>query len=243
MQRMYSGWIVILLLAVAAAGGMPGSDVLTFEEFSRSIPNKLPAVQVKTVKAVPVLYGKIDNVYTESCAPINFRLMSSGRHPRYATTAWIVRDMRNLYIAARCRSEDPAKVKAGRTVRDSSIWKDEAIELFIDPLGTRWELYYHLMVNARGTTQDSKNQFDIAWDPEVTVKCGKEDDAWVMEMKIPFRELDVTQKNFHPIWSFNIYRSTRDVNTGAFIEESAWSPVGDDCSHIPEMFGFLFFDR
>ena len=243
MQKRSLLWSVISVLAAASTGWIVATDGLTFEEFSRSVPNKLPAARVRTVKIAPVIDGKIDKVYARSCAPMNFRLMSSGKDPKYSTTAWVVTDMENLYIAARCTTEDPAKVKAGRTVRDTAIWKDEAIELFIDPRGTHWELYYHLMVNARGTTQDSKNQFDVAWDPDLTVQCGKEKDAWVMEMKIPFTEIGVTKENFQPIWSFNIYRSTRDVKSGSFIEESAWSPIGDDCSHIPEMFGYLFFEQ
>ncbi len=242
-HRFLSVLILLSLLIGAVFGMLSGKNKTTFEAFSRSVPNDLPAVKVVSVKEPPVIDGKIDTVYTNSCAPMKFRLMSSGKEPKYATTAWVVTDMENLYIAARCKTEDPAKVKAGRTVRDTAIWKDEAIEIFIEPQGTHWELYYHLMVNARGTTQDSKNQFDIAWDPDLTVKCGKEKDAWVMEMKIPFKELGVTTDTFQPIWSFNIYRSTRDVNSGDYIEESAWSPIGDDCSHIPEMFGYLFFDK
>ena len=119
---------------------------------------------------------------------------------------------------------------------------DEAIEIFIDPLNTRWELYYHIMINSLCTTQDSRNKADISWDPNLQVKCGKEKGkAWIMEVKIPFKEIGVDPKTMKKIWSFNITRTAYDVDNTDSIEELAWSPVGDDYVHVPELFGYLVF--
>jgi hypothetical protein len=223
------------LLPIAAA-----PPPATFDEWKKTVHNNLPATLVKTVPKAPVIDGKIDDLY-KRCAPMVFRFMDNRKaKPTMPTTAWIVCDEKHLYVAVRCESEDPNSIPTSKKGHDAFGWQDEAVEFFIDPKNTRWKLYYHLIVNSLGTTHDSSEQFNIAWDPELKVKTTKEAKAWILELAIPFKELGIEPGRRQKIWSFNIVRTAYFKNGD--LEEQAWSPIGDDSSHVPEMFGFLYFE-
>lgn len=226
------------------AGGADAASQAAFEKWRKTVRSDLPAVRVRVVKPAPVIDGKVDEVYRASGTALTFKRMDgSAKKPRFATTAWVVSDDEALYIAIRCESPDPEKVIGGSKTRDKVHWTDEAVEIFIDPRGTRWELYYHIIVNTLGTTRDAREQFDISWDPKLTVKCGKDPGkAWIMEMKLPFKEFGIAKGDLAKAWSLNITRCAHNPAKKGDYEETAWSPVGDDCSHVPEMFGYLHMD-
>jgi hypothetical protein len=98
------------------------------------------------------------------------------------------------------------------------------------------------MINAAGVTQDAKNKSDTSWNPDLTVKCAKEEKAWTAEIKIPFKELGVNGKNKRHIWSINLNRSARDPENPANCEDTAWAPTEDESSHVPWMFGYMWLD-
>ena len=247
MKKIFSSVILSLIILVLPFACLSSSDTPSPASASpasfRLDIKHLPVAYIKKVDTPPEIDGVIDELYTKNGKPLVFKFLNgSSTTPVYTTKAWILRDASNLYIAVWCKTKDPDRIPASRKQRDNSVWQDEAIEIFIDPLNTRWELYYHIMINSLNTTQDSRNRADISWDPDLTVKCGKEKGkAWIMEVKIPFKELGVDPKTMKKIWSFNITRTAYDVDNTDSIEELAWSPVGDDYVHVPELFGYLVF--
>ena len=70
--------------------------------------------------------------------------------PRFRTRAKLLWDDEALYIAAQLEEPD---VWATLTKRDTTIFRDNAFEVFIDPDGDTHH-YYELEVNALGTVWD-----------------------------------------------------------------------------------------
>ena len=70
--------------------------------------------------------------------------------PSFRTRAKMMWDDRFLYIGAEL--EEP-HVRADFVTRDTTIWRENALELFIDPDGDTHH-YYEFQTNARGTIWD-----------------------------------------------------------------------------------------
>ncbi|PCJ57371.1 MAG: hypothetical protein COA79_16010 [Planctomycetota bacterium] len=206
------------------------------------VNNWRPSVRVSSIKNAPVIDGKIDPIFQKEGTPLIYSYLNGRKNkPQEATTAWILSDDKNLYLAFRCFKKDPNKIVCTKTKRDDAIWKDEAVEFFLDPTNSRKKSYYHFIINAAGVIQDVYKG-DKKWNCEMTVKTGKESDAWTIEVKIPFKSLNITPGNVKKLWSVNFNRSARDTNDAKKYEDTAWSPTGTDSSHLPDMFGYMWLN-
>jgi hypothetical protein len=153
----------------------------------------------------------------------------------------VLADKENLYIAVLCETKDLGKILCDKKTRDDEVWKDEVVDMFIDPKNTGGSDYFHIIVNSAGITQEGKGQSDSSWNPLLTVKCAIEPKkAWVMEIKIPLKELDIDSGTINTVWSFNVTRTWRDPDDSTIFEDLAWSPTETRTSHVPSMFGYLW---
>ncbi|MCY3023508.1 MAG: PQQ-binding-like beta-propeller repeat protein [Planctomycetota bacterium] len=221
--------------ALAAVGNV-GSE--------KSAPSvACPIVRVRTVDTPPKVDGEIDDLYRDNAVPLNFSFLDGGKgKPKEATTCYILSDAENLYLAFRCEKADPDKVICTKTRRDDDVWQDECVEFFIDPQNTREKKYFHIIVNPAGITQEARVS-DTSWNPELTVKCGKEKGkAWIAEVKIPFKELELKGGKPSHVWSLNLNRSARNPTDAQAVEDTAWSRTYSNSSHVPEMFGYMWLD-
>jgi hypothetical protein len=200
-------------------------------------------VRVKAVKEAPKIDGEIDALYAQSATPLSFSFLDGTKGmPKEQTTCYALSDEENLYLAFRCEKADPDRVVCRKTKHDDDVWQDECIELFIDPKNTREKKYFHIIINSAGVTQDAHVN-DTSWDPELTVKCGKEKGkAWIAEVKIPFKALGSKDEKIGHVWSINFNRSARSSDNPQACEDTAWSPTYGDSSHVPEMFGYMWLD-
>ena len=124
------------------------------------------------------------------------------------------------------------------TKRDSSLWDEESIDIFIGPKGDM--SYYQIISNVIGTLYDAKDS-DTSWNPAITVKTKSQGEkGWVMEMKIPLKEMDVKADKIEKIWSFNITYFCPSNDQLHPDTDVAWSPTGTSSSHVPERFGVLW---
>jgi hypothetical protein len=232
-----------------AVAGMPETTGLSpdkaFEELKKKA-GAYPVLRVKTLDEAPVLDGRIGPAFTKNAEPVKFRFLNGKEgEPQDGTTAWIVADRENLYIALRCQTKDPDKVVARMTEHDDEVYSDESVDIFIDPANSRKDCYtFHIIVNSAGVTWDDDDDDDLSWDPALAVKCGKEPGkAWIVEMKIPFADLKIKPDAPVKIWSFNLTRTSLDYEKpGKVLEDTAWSPSGSSKSNVPEKFGYLFLD-
>lgn len=222
-----------------------------FKKFASSV--KPPVLRVPCLDKSPEIDGRLDKLYLEKASPITLKYLNgSKRKPVNPTTGYILSDKENLYIIAVCQTPFPDAVLAKKRRRDSSVWNDEVVELFIDPSNMRQDLYFQLGVNLIGTTFDARNRNDTTWNPDLAVGTSKKKKekprAWIMEIKIPFKDLVDDPKNFNIIWSFNLNRTARrepvppETSDDVDIEDTAWSPTYSGSSHRPQMFGYLWLD-
>ncbi len=152
--------------------------------------------------------------------------------------------------------------------RDTVIYYDNDIEIFLDPDGDTHH-YYELEVNALGTEwdllltkpyRDPGNSVNNEWDIEGLITKvhlngslndpSDIDQNWTVEIAIPWEAIDDRDyPSDGDQWRVNFSRVhwARDVINGKYVKQEkepynwVWSPQGLINMHYPEMWGFVQF--
>lgn len=149
------------------------------------------------------------------------------------TTAYVCYDALALYLVFECCEPQLDKLKCDVTERNGEVWKDDCVEIFVDP-GISRRSYCHFMLNA-GNVQCSEKFIDgkridgwnAQWESRVLEGNGK----WTAGIAIPFSALGL-----NPAAGFSCGMNLcRERRTEA--ETSAWVPLND--FHTPERFGTI----
>jgi hypothetical protein len=151
-------------------------------------------------------------------------------------------------------------VIATYTERDSELWDEEVVEIFItpqaltryfelqwNPLGTIFDATIQNKLNAEGNSLSIQGNWD--WTAEGMVSQVKlwgtasrsddEDEKWQVEVKIPFAALGQSAPQPGEVWRGNFYRYNR--TTGEEPELLSWSPTRKPSFHEPSRFGYFEF--
>jgi hypothetical protein len=202
------------------------------------------------------LDGKLDDVaWKDAASTGDFTRTMDGMKPEMKTSAKIVYDDKNLYVAFEMEDKD---VWSTLTKPDDKLWTQEAVEIFLDADGDG-KTYVELQTNPKGAMFDSylpayrQNQNDFTSNMKVAVKVDGTvdirtdvDKGWVAEIAIPFeaaRGKEKEMKNVPPkvgtMWRVNLFRL--DMPSGRPQQGTAWSAplVGD--FHALDKFGELIF--
>lgn len=175
-------------------------------------------------------------------------------HPEYATFVQIAYDDTYLYVAFHCNDQD---IHSSYTQRDQHLWKEEAVEVFIDT-DNEPDNYVELEVSPNNVLYDSYIVDPRNIDVEETLKFNlkniktgvalsgttkdrqDDDNFWTVEMAIPLAEI---ARDFrldqlpNSAWRINFYRINHDDSP---LEYMAWSPT-EGSFHKPERFGRIVF--
>ena len=164
----------------------------------------------------------------------NLPAIAGDTMPATATTVTIRRDATSLIFDIVCMEPKIDKLAANAKTRDSQVWSDDCVELFIQPKG--WNDYVHVAVNSIGTVFDELTK-DPNWNAETIVaSCKTAQDCWTASVSIPFNVLGGIPKDGDE-WRLNVCRSRT-----TFPEFSTWSPsVGG--FHNPSAFGVIRFSN
>lgn len=193
--------------------------------------------KVMRVKSAPVIDGKLEALW-QSTVPIT-------HYGRYdwqpdpledRTEVYLCHDPDNLYIAARCFERDFSQLSAEATEHDGLTYLDDNLWFFFDT-DLDQQTYYQAIINSNGVVFDrlcslidGENTRDLSWNGPWEVKSGRENGAWVLEIKIPKKDLAPYSEEQ---WGFNFRRLQTRVNDAAY-----WSlPF----YHDPTTFGLLDF--
>ncbi len=203
-------------------------------------------VIVRRVKAGAVkLDGKLDEEAWKSAERLTEFLSArnkKGKRPTTApqqTTVLMVHDGTNLYISAICQESKIDKLVATQKQRDSDVFRDDSIEVFLDTNQDR-KTYYQIVVNSTSTVYDATNirtrdghHVDRDWNCGVTATAETGKNIWTVELAIPLADLGSPNIAKGARWNFNIGRE----RWAASAEFS--SVIGD--FHNPNLFWTLEF--
>lgn len=222
----------------------------------------VPAGPAKRIVATKVkegaikLDGKLDEAeWTTARGTGAFVKTLDGAAAESKAEAKVLWDDKFLYVAFQLEDKD---VWATKTGRDDQLWKEEAVEVFIDADGDK-ATYVELQVNPKNAVFDSylpkyrenQNDFDAGMKTAVFVDgtVDKRDDAdkgWSVEMQIPLiaaRGKDATMKSVPPVvgtvWRVNFFRM--DMPAGKPQQGTSWSAPMVADFHALDKFGELVF--
>ncbi|MHB9036985.1 MAG: glycoside hydrolase domain-containing protein [Armatimonadota bacterium] len=139
------------------------------------------------------------------------------------TSAFIGYGRRNLYLAFRCY----------RDAKESSV--SDFVEVFIDP-GHTHKQYVQFILDCQGNYHDSRMPHRT-WQRSDWVATSSGDDYWDIEMKLPFKYLEIDPPGAGDVWGINFVRNFYDKQS-----VSIWVPTGASF-HSPQRFGHLVFSE
>ncbi|MGC3988702.1 MAG: carbohydrate-binding family 9-like protein [Chthoniobacteraceae bacterium] len=167
----------------------------------------------------------------------------SGQPLEQATTvqmAWDEREWRIRFTVT------DAHAWATITERDGPLYREEVVEVFVDPYGDLFS-YFEIEVNPLNTVCDlvlRKNRSgiikDFGWHCEGLVTTVQRTSAgWIAELGIPFASIADGAPQPGSVWRANFLRIDRPAHRER--ELGAWSPTGVAQFHVPARFGFVEF--
>lgn len=173
--------------------------------------------------------------------------MKDALQPRQNTCVFLVYDEINLYVGFQCRDDDMKNlVVEPSQKRDAAVWGADSVEVFIAPWKSN-DTYFQFIVDSRGTIYDAANRFyqdeggrrkviDKTWNAGVDIYAKSFDDFWIVQLKIPFKDLGLSPKDRVRI---NLGRSE---TIGTKSEHSSWIQV-EEGFHETERFGDVNFGQ
>ncbi len=213
----------------------------------------LPEYQAKRTASPPTIDGELSDEVWKAAPEIRLVGSMRGEATRLRTTARILYDSENLYVAF--DAEDP-DVWGTLLNRDDPIYGQEVVEVFLDA-NSDGKTYNELQVSPNNTVFDARfparrQGMDLSWDSKMqtAVKIrgtlndpSDRDDGWSAEMKIPFAELTEVPRlppQSGDRWRMNLYRL--DLPDRRQQEGQAFSPVQVPDFHNLPRFGWLVFE-
>ncbi len=201
-----------------------------------------PSAIVSVTQKAPKIDGMLNDQAWSKAKRLETHLRD---HPKYSkleknrTFIRAVSDKQNLYIGFECEEENMDKVGKGDTV-----------EMFFDVGHTEDYKYFQIIVNIEGDVRHTAMlKSDSSWKPKgLVARAHKADKSWTVEVKIPFADFGIDPAGFPKLWGANFWRDRPQAKDEArhysLYSYTAWSqnPEGDG-SHVPNMFGHLYFER
>ncbi len=198
-----------------------------------------PSWQGVRTKTAPAIDGALDDpCWREQTKVNNFRDPLTGEPAPTQTYFSVLYDDDALYFAITCPEPQMARLRADLQAHDDTLWSDDCVELFIDPANQR-DSYAHLIVNPNGALYDAwvshgGSDTDMDWESGAQAAAGKRDDAWQVELRVPFAGLRLP-RDVKPDWAFNLCREKKTPPA----ELSCWSPPMAEGFQHPAAFGML----
>jgi hypothetical protein len=198
---------------------------------------RCPAVVVAPAADVPAIDGKLDEPVWQQPAKLGPFVDIAGGPARSETHARLLRVGGALFIGFDCAIPEDADLKLDQTQRDSDVWTDESVEVFIDP-GVTLRKYFHLVVNAANVQRDESGDklaapvYDASWNGAWQSATSRDASAWHAEIAIPLKEVGLKPSG-SALLGLNVCRNDRLAG-----QETCWSPTISGF-HQPVRFGVV----
>ena len=226
---------MLLLIRFAAVSVLMGILVIPVSAHEPGYVIEIPRTIVP-----PVIDGKLDDAIWKAAESVEWGNIDTGGEvdkDQYSES-WAAYDDKFLYIAFKNLEPNTGKLTNASGGHDQDVWRDDEDEVFIETNHSGAGPYFHVMINSENTTQDSEDGGGIgpAWEPDMQSATHVYDDYWALEIKIPFKDLDIEGPPVGETWGWNFNRHIMagvDIWTG-------WATTGPSF-HTPERFGDLIF--
>lgn len=239
--------MVLLILFILASG--------TLAAQSKPDLGPVPRYAVKRAPNPIVVDGKVDDPAWREAGTIVFVFpWDAQTGAKQRTVARLLWDDQYLYVGYDCTDTD---VVAHYQNRDDPTYKDDAVEIFINPNPSQ-HFYYGMEMNARAALYDYLYAFPqlligrvnfegvlLATNVGGTLnQTGDKDDGWSLEVAIPWKNFSELAKKLPPavgsVWRANLNRWD---GTEPNRRLSQWSNSGMEKPdpHNPDRFGELEF--
>lgn len=187
----------------------------------------------------PVIDARPDDpCWSDAMVATDFSVLASGGEERafYQTTARAAWDERALYLHFICLEPEPDAITAEVTQRDGPVWLEDAVEIFLQPDPAQDD-HFQFVVNALGTVYDGRNA-DASFNARVQAAAEVGEQAWQVELAIPWADLGAAAPQAGQEWGFNVGRERRPAEP---TEWSTWAPLQEGLKKfaVPEGFGRL----
>lgn len=191
------------------------------------------AVAAKTDAALEIDGLPNDACWRHAAECVDFVRAGSASPSEAKSSVRVAYDDSSLYLLFEC--QEPLESLGELKPRDTQIWNDDHVEIFIDPFKDRIR-WFHLLVDPAGTIEDARyanGGRDETWNGDFEVSTYLNWKAsWTAEFRIPFSTLGKIPRE-GDVWRINFAR--KDLS-GEF---SNWATSGEWLD--PEGFGELQF--
>ena len=215
----------------------------------------VPRYEVRRAAAPPTIDGRLDEAAWTAAPAVTLQfLWESQTGAKQPTRARLLWDAQALYVGF---DADDADITARFEQRDDPTYRDDAVEIFINPNPKQEAVYYGFEMNARGVLYDYLNynsrtlfkRFDATGVTIATALRGTlnvrtdTDSGWSLEAMIPwpnFEELSRRPPTAGTVWKANFNRwDGVEPNR----RMSIWSDPQNNESwpHVPSRFGEIVF--
>jgi hypothetical protein len=148
-------------------------------------------ITASRTRDAPEIDGRPGDLPWEDALAFGKFVRPDGKLAPHQTSVKVLYDDRALYLLFECEEPEPDKLAVRHTRRDEPVWADDAVEIFLSPVGLRHEkraVYFHLAVNSKGVRFDeerTRRSWNASWRAATQVGT----DRWTVEVAVPFRSL------------------------------------------------------
>jgi len=213
-----------------------------------------PVAFIPHVAKGPEIRGDLsDPVWKKATALVlqYLDLFIPGEVERNRTRVRLLTDDGHLYIGYECEEDFMQEMRAARDgVDPDGLWMDDCADALLDPGRTETYRYFYVAFNPRGAYTKRRLKNDLAWQPpSLRIKTWRGEKGWRAELGVSFEDLGIKPGGFPKLWGANFFRiryarrPTMDETPGWMNWDTGWRPNAIGTGHLPEMFGFLYFQK
>lgn len=250
-MRRYIGLIAVLTLAANLSNAQNTAG--TGERPVAVGSDEIPVYRVSRTNAAIAIDGKLDAAWQNASAVELQFPWESQTGAKQKTEVRLLWDDRYLYVFYACEDKD---IVAIYTNRDDPTYRDDAVELFINPRPEQEGTYYGLEMNAGAVLYDyvavmprfffkrfQMNGVQLAVHVRGTRNVrGNEDQGWNLELAIPWENFEILgqKPKAGARWRAQLNRWD-GVEPDRRLSMWVNPQVENSWPHVPSRFGWLEF--
>ena len=155
--------------------------------------------------APPQIDGKLNEEIWKYLPELPGMRTRNGHPAKVLTGIKLCYDNKYIYIAGIANEPSMKTIVANYDQRDLPVYSDDCVEFIIQPSG-RTGNYYHFIINSLGTIYDAKNSSRNYDATGIKVKTARLNDRWLLEVAIPFKDLQTISPQNGSAWGARFCR-------------------------------------